>query len=365
MMRCMHTTVARAARLSLLSSLVALLWLSAASQIATASVHAAQSPAVALGPVPKGILAAVNPGGERFVTADHLRVGVTRRQAVTDAINESPWFGYATGASLARTRSSRTPSRVGTPVWLVSIMSISRVDGSGRSLPARSQRARPASRRSAVYTVVVLSARTGSLLEADQGFIPRLQNPAPHRCRVPPFAGPLLGVVIQGSIAGCSLRSRGAAITDPRLQTVQAQLPAAGAIAPTVTLTVNPTCARSALSGPPAGEPLVTPGPTRLVAGLFLVGGPLLPFSTPQCAYPPEPPWAGSITIMNAAATIVETKTVAQGELATFDVPAGTYTISGTFASATDNDQPIRATPATVTVASGTTVRQDIGSDVP
>ncbi|MFX8466444.1 hypothetical protein ABTL61_19635, partial [Acinetobacter baumannii] len=63
----------------------------------------------------------------------------------------------------------------------------------------------------------------------------------------------------------------------------------------------------------------MTPGPPRVVTGLFLVGGPLLPFSTPNCTFPPEPPWAGSITIMNTAATLVETKTVAQGELATFD----------------------------------------------
>jgi hypothetical protein len=36
-----------------------------------------------------------------------------------------------------------------------------------------------------------------------------------------------------------------------------------------------PLCVQSALPGAPQGEPFVTAGPTELVSGLYLGGGPL------------------------------------------------------------------------------------------
>jgi hypothetical protein len=131
-----------------------------------------------------------------------------------------------------------------------------------------------------------------------------------------------------------------------------------------ITLWLNPSCFRPALSGPP--PPSVSAGPTRLVAGLFLVGGPLVPFSTPGCAYPPAKPWAGTITVTDpVSGDVVDSQDVDVGRRATFDLDPGTYTVTGTFANASSDDQPIAAIPVTITVADGTTVREDIIAGVP
>lgn len=190
---------------------------------------------------------------------------------------------------------------------------------------------------------------------------------ATGRCRVPR----LKGLAVQkararAAKAGCRLRMRGAPVKQPLIQTVARQRPRAGRRAKTVTIWVNPPCFRTGLSGPPGGEPLVKPGPTELVSGLFLEGGPLVPFSSPHCAFAPEPSWAGTIEVSDhASGAQIARETVAQGQLATFDLAPGTYDINGTFAQAHSDDQPIHALTQMVTVSAGKTVRQDITADVP
>lgn len=155
-------------------------------------------------------------------------------------------------------------------------------------------------------------------------------------------------------------------MTAAAVQTVAEQRPSHGRTAEVVTIWINPLCSRSGLSGPPSDEPIVRTGPTRLVSGLFLVGGPLVLFSSPKCAFRPESPWAGTITVRDrAAGASVATRTVRDGQLASFDLPPGKYTINGTFANGRANGARIRATARTVTVPVGKTVRQDITADVP
>jgi hypothetical protein len=66
-----------------------------------------------------------------------------------------------------------------------------------------------------------------------------------------------------------------------------------------------------------------------------------------------------------ATAAIVASKTVADGQLARIPLPAGTYTILGTFADATSNGQPMHSIARTVTVPAGKTVRQDVFANIP
>lgn len=185
------------------------------------------------------------------------------------------------------------------------------------------------------------------------------------------YAPRLKGLVVRearsrATTAGCRLRILGPRVKMPAVQTVAEQHPRRGRAAKVITVSVNPLCFRSALSGPPNGEPIVKRGPTRLVTGLFLVGGPLVEFSAPRCAFPPASPWAGTITVTDAATgAIVATQTVAEDQLARIDLAPGTYTISGTFADASTNVDDIGATPQTIVVPSGKTVRQDITADVP
>ncbi len=190
---------------------------------------------------------------------------------------------------------------------------------------------------------------------------------ATGRCHLPRLRGlTVQSARAKAAKAGCRLRVRGAPVRQPSLQTVSRQRPRAGRSAKSVTVWVNPVCFRSGLSGPPSGEPLLTPGPTELVTGLFLEGGPLVPFSSPHCAAAPEKSWAGTINVSDhSGGAVVGSETVAEGQLATFHLPPGTYDISGTFAQAHVNDQPIHALTQTVSIPDGKTVRQDITADVP
>lgn len=100
---------------------------------------------------------------------------------------------------------------------------------------------------------------------------------------------------------------------------------------------------------------------TELVSGLFLGGGPLR--LSKRCRH--GVPSAGAITVTNAATgTVVASVKVASGRLAKIPLVAGTYTITGTFADAFRNNEPIQAQPQTVTIATRTTVRQDVSAPI-
>jgi hypothetical protein len=100
---------------------------------------------------------------------------------------------------------------------------------------------------------------------------------------------------------------------------------------------------------------------TELISGLFLGGGPLR--RARQCR--PGVPSPGTITVTSAATgKVVASDKVASGHLAKIRLAAGTYTITGTFADAFSNNEPIKAQPRTVTVAAETTVRQDVEASI-
>ncbi len=102
-------------------------------------------------------------------------------------------------------------------------------------------------------------------------------------------------------------------------------------------------------------------GPTELVSGLFLDGGPLR--HAPRCRS--GTPWAGTITVTNPAGMIIASDKVHTGKLARIRLAPGTYAIHGTFANATRNGQPIETEPQTVTITAGETVREDVVANIP
>jgi hypothetical protein len=128
---------------------------------------------------------------------------------------------------------------------------------------------------------------------------------------------------------------------------------------------INPPCSRPALIGPPPREPIIRPGPTELVTGLYLSGGPPVLFSVPRCFSAPEKSWAGTVTVTDAAIrAVIATQTVAADRLARFPLAADRYMVQGTFAKAHVNNQPGSVTMS-VTIPTGKTVRQDLAASVP
>lgn len=77
--------------------------------------------------------------------------------------------------------------------------------------------------------------------------------------------------------------------------------------------------------GPPV-LPAAGPGPTAVVGGIYLSGGP-----TPDlnCVGPigPTPAVGGTVQVLNAAGDVVATQTVADGQTFTIALAPGTYTI--------------------------------------
>jgi hypothetical protein len=127
----------------------------------------------------------------------------------------------------------------------------------------------------------------------------------------------------------------------------------------------NRLCSGSADWGPPSDEPLRTPGPTELISGLYLDGGPSRLRSAPRCSSLSGTSSAGTITVTDpASGAIVASVTVANGKLAKIRLHAGTYTIIGTFADAFSNNQHMHSLPRAVTIPSGQTVRQDVSVSI-
>ena len=195
---------------------------------------------------------------------------------------------------------------------------------------------------------------------------------ARHACpHVPRLVGLSLSAARhRAARAGCKLQVREAgngqiierqSYTRNAAQTVVRQAPRAGRIGRTVTVWLKPLCAQSAEPGPPAGEPFVKSGPPELISGLYLDGGPLR--FVPRCG--PGTPAAGTITVASpTTGTVVASDNVVNGQLATIPLTPGTYTITGTFANAFVNNQPIETLPLQVTIPAGDTVRQDVVANI-
>jgi hypothetical protein len=184
-------------------------------------------------------------------------------------------------------------------------------------------------------------------------------------CHAPQLRGLTLKVALQKTAkAGCKLHLKGAAPKQPEVQTIDRQSPAVGRHSSTVTVWLNPFCYGSATYGPGITEPTVTPGPTELVSGFYLDGGPLARFSTPNCKRPEPPPGAGVVEVINATGTLVATQTSTAGHFAKIALAAGSYTIRGTFLNATINGTHPTETKS-LTIPTGQTVRQDFFLSVP
>lgn len=196
---------------------------------------------------------------------------------------------------------------------------------------------------------------------------PRWTGHAATACRVPRVAEVVVAVARKrASKAGCRLRVLGASVERPTIQTIRRQSPGVGQHARVVTVWVNPLCSGSAAHGPPGGEPVVTPGPTELVSGLYLDGGPHRFWSEPRCGARGGTPGAGTITVRNAAsAVVVATQSVTEGKLARIPLAPGMYAITGRFSNAIRNGQPIETRPRIVTISRGETVRQDVVESIP
>lgn len=170
--------------------------------------------------------------------------------------------------------------------------------------------------------------------------------------------------------AHCRLRIRGAALKDAKVQTVARQSPGARARASSVTIWLYPVPAKgedgAQGSAPTSPSPLEasspracsqgwvptgtrspeteseeleqwsrresqSPGPTELVGGFLLSGGPA---RSPDCerAVMASP---GTLEVMNATKEVVASQTSTAGQLVEIPLPAGTYTVTSTFVSAT------------------------------
>src|ERR1035437_4199898 len=159
---------------------------------------------------------------------------------------------------------------------------------------------------------------------------------------------------------GCRLRLTGAPVRMSSVQTIRTQSTRPGQVTKLLIVTVNPLCPGSANIGPPPGEPLVTPGPTELDTGLFIEGGAFIYRSAPVCKDVVGTSSAGTITVTNAAGTVIANKTaLTAGQLLKITLGAGEYTLTGVFAGGN------AVGPIKVTVTAGQVVRQDLVLDVP
>ncbi len=188
---------------------------------------------------------------------------------------------------------------------------------------------------------------------------------ARQRCRVPHLTGLTLERAgVRAKRAGCQLHRTGASVERASVQTVARQSPAAGRRAARVTVWLNPICFGTALYPPAITEPRLTAGPTELVSGFFLVGGPLREFSSRHCSRPAPVPGAGRVAVTNTSGVIVATQTSTRGHLVKIPLRPGTYTVSGTFKDASINGAHPKVTQQIV-IRPGDTIRQDFFLNVP
>ncbi|HYB22389.1 MAG TPA: carboxypeptidase-like regulatory domain-containing protein [Solirubrobacteraceae bacterium] len=185
-------------------------------------------------------------------------------------------------------------------------------------------------------------------------------------CRVPRLAGLTLAAArARAKRAGCTLRVKGAKVESAQTQTVRRRAPSAGGRSTSVTVWINPLCQASAANGPEINEPLVTPGPTELISGFYLAGGPLVLYSSPGCHRRVPPPGQGTVEVIDpTTGAVLASQTSTPGRFVEIPLPAGTYRIRGTFGIATINGRQPTQT-LTVEIPPGHTVRQDFILPVP
>jgi hypothetical protein len=190
----------------------------------------------------------------------------------------------------------------------------------------------------------------------------------PHRgrlCRAPHLTGLTLSSAREHAAhADCRLRIKGAPLEQAEIQTVARQSPAGGGRAAGVTIWLNPFCRGEAAYGPGPKQPALTPGPTELISGFYVLGGPIALFSDPGCKRPAPPPDAGTVEVTNSSGAVVASQTSSEGHLIEIPLAAGSYTVTATFLDASFNGVHPQETKQVV-IPPGETVRQDFFLNVP
>jgi hypothetical protein len=165
--------------------------------------------------------------------------------------------------------------------------------------------------------------------------------------------------VRQARAAGCVVHLAGARLKQATVQTIAVQAPAPSTRTVVVRLTLNPLCFGSALAGPPHDEGM-RPGPAELITGLYIVGGPALPYSSPHCRRKPGQPGPGTIDVLDPTGrTVIASRTAKRGRLVTFRLAPGRYRVSGR----AQQGPEIFARP--FTIRAGYTTRQYVIEPVP
>jgi hypothetical protein len=108
----------------------------------------------------------------------------------------------------------------------------------------------------------------------------------------------------------------------------------------------------------PAVEPRIVAGPTELVSGLYLQGGPIPPAG---CHPEPRGPLAGTLSVYGARSgrRVAHETLRHDGRLFTIALRPGTYRVTAV------DSGGLRTRAQTVTIAAHRTVREDVFIDVP
>lgn len=185
-----------------------------------------------------------------------------------------------------------------------------------------------------------------------------------HACHAPRLTGLTLEVArARAAHAHCMLRLKGAPLERAAIQTVARQSPRAGRRFASVTVWMNPLCFGSADYGPVTKEPRLTAGPTELISGFYLDGGPAAPYSSASCMRPEPKPESGIVEVIDSSGNVVATETSAQGHFVEIPLPAGSYMIRGTFLRAAINEvHPVET--KSLVIPAGYSVRQDFSLDL-
>jgi hypothetical protein len=189
--------------------------------------------------------------------------------------------------------------------------------------------------RKKVVPLALAALATGGTLPAAAGGA----KPAGEGCVAPDVVGVNLAMARRAlSSSGCGVTVRqlpghGSFVTpsgpDGR-QIVARQSPGGGGRTSSVTVFLEPLCAQPAQPGPKHAGAEQRRGPTELVAGLYVEGGPLQ--TSPHCRN--ALPQGGTLTVSSSAGEIVASRRVRDGHFAIFPLAPGSYVLAGSLSRA-------------------------------
>jgi hypothetical protein len=124
--------------------------------------------------------------------------------------------------------------------------------------------------------------------------------------------------------------------------------------------TLSSACVKPTVPVAPR-EPYVTKGPTEVLVGLYIQGGPIDPGCPPQ----PRGPDSGVVTLSRNGKVVATDAHANGGALFVLRVAPGTYTLAARGGDFYGKGDGPHLGPVTVTVRKGQTVRRDLFLDVP